>query len=126
MIIQAQDTTTGFYNNSLRGAATGVTNWGFQLVDLNPGTNFVRADDNSLIASGVVYLDDPNAIVSIGPDLLPDSFGKLDESRLVVNDSLYTVQSFDGSALAANRVYWVTVRLKCRIVKLNTKDWMAI
>jgi len=27
MIIQAQDTTTGFYNNSLRGAATGVTNW---------------------------------------------------------------------------------------------------
>jgi len=126
MIIQAQDVSTGTYTNSLRGAATGVTNWGFQLLDLNPGSNYVRADDNSLIASGVVYLDDPNGIVSIGPDLFPDTFGKIDESRLVVNDSLYTVQSFDGSALAADRAYWVTVRVKCRIVKLSTKDWMAI
>jgi hypothetical protein len=126
MIIQVENTSTGYFNNSLPGGATGNTQWGIQLTDLNPGTLFVRADDNSLIASGVVYLDDTNSIVSIGPDLFPDVFGKLDQARYVVNDQLYTVAAFNGSALAADRSYWVTVRIKCRIVKLSSKDWMAI
>jgi len=71
-------------------------------------------------------MDDTNSIVSIGPDLFPDIFGKLDESRMVVNDSLYVTAGFSGSALAADRSYWLTCRCKCRIVKLSTKDWMAI
>jgi len=71
-------------------------------------------------------MDDTNSIVSVGPDLFPDVFGKIDQSRYVVNDQLYTVAAFNGSALAANRSYWVTVRIKCRIVKLSSKDWMAI
>jgi len=125
-IIQSQNTSTGAYSNSLPGAATGNTQWGAQLSDLNPGTTLLRADDNSLIASGVVYMDDTNSVVSIGPDLFPDIFGKLDESRMVVNDSLYVTAGFSGSALAADRSYWVTVRVKCRIVKLSTKDWMSI
>jgi len=126
VIIQAEDTSAGTFSNSLPGAASGNTQWGIQLTDLNPGTAFVRADDNTLIASGVVYLDDTNSIVSIGPDLFPDTFGKLDQSRFVVNDQLYTVAAFNGSALAANRSYWITTRIKCRIVKLSSADWVAI
>lgn len=126
MIIQAEDTANDTFSNSLSGALVGNTSIGMQLTDLNPSTAFVRADDNTLIASGVVYFDDTNFIASIGPDLFPDTFGKLSESRMVVNDNLYLNGSFTTSALAANRALVVTCRIKARIVKLSTKDWMAI
>jgi len=98
---------------------------GAQLSDLNPGTAFVRADDNSLIASGALNIDATNNIGSSAADFYPDSFGKLDESRLTVNDSLYVVAGNDGATVGAVDMY-LTCRIKCRIVKLTTKDWMAI
>jgi len=100
---------------------------GVQLSDLNPGTVFVRADDHSLVASGHLNIDIANNITSSNSDFYPDNFGKLDESRMVVNDQLYVVTGNDGlgSSIGAATVY-VTVRIKCRIVKLGTKDWMAI
>jgi len=95
-----------------------------QLSDLNPGTALQRADDNSLIASGQLYYDSA-MVVSIGPDLFPDNYGKLDESRMVVNDQLYCVaECATGAAVTASLA--VTFRIRCRIVKLSTKDWMAI
>ena len=126
MIVQAYDTANDVYSNSLSGAFTGNTSIGMQLTDLNPATAFVRADDNTLIASGVVYYNDTDYIASIGPDLFPDTFGKLSESRMVVNDNLYVTGGFTGNALEADRECIVTVRIKARIVKLSTKDWMAI
>jgi len=98
---------------------------GVQLSDLNPGTVFVRADDNNLIASGHLNIDIANNITSSDSDFYPDSFGKLDESRIVVNDQLYLVSGNDGAAVSGATVY-NTVRIKARIVKLSTKDWMAI
>jgi len=96
-----------------------------QLTDLNPGTLFVRADDNSLIASSGLNIDQANNIATRDADFYPDSFGKLDESRLVVNDSLYVVAGVDSASIDVVDVY-LTCRIKCRIVKLSTKDWMAI
>jgi len=96
-----------------------------QLTDLNPGGLILRADDSSLIASGSVNVDKSNNVISVGPDLYPDSFGKLDESRMVVNDTLYIVAA-STQAGAANHTLFATVRVKARIVKLTTKDWMAI
>jgi len=128
-ILQARDTVNNTFSNSLPGAATGNTQWNFQLMDLNPGTAFLRADDNTLIGSGGVYLDDTNSVISIGPDLFPDSFSsgsKLDNARFVVNDSLYIVGAFSGSALAANRSYVVTVRIKAVIAKLKLADYVAL
>jgi len=128
-IIQARDTANNTFSNSLPGAATGNTQWGIQLSDLNPGTAFLRADDNTLIASGAMYLDDTNSIISVGPDLYPDSFvsgGRLNDARFVVNDSLFVVAAFHGSPLAANRSYVMTVRLKCVIAKLKLSDYVAI
>jgi len=98
---------------------------GAQLTDLNPGTLYVRADDNSLVASGALNIDIANNIGSAAADFYPDSFGKLDESRLTVNDSLYVVAGNDGGGIGGADVY-LTCRIKCRIVKLTTKDWMAI
>jgi len=65
----------------------------------------------------------------IGPDMYPDSFtssGKLADARFVVNDSLFVVAQFTGSALAANRSYVMTARLKCVIAKLKLQDYVAI
>ena len=100
---------------------------GFQLTDLNPGTLFVRADNQSLVASGALQIDIANNIASHMNDLYPDNFGpgSLSESFMVVNDSLYLTAGVDGAAVAASPIY-ITARIRCRVVKLSSKDWMAI
>ncbi len=99
----------------------------YQLTDLNPGTAFVRADNQSLIASGALNIDGPNNIASEGVDLYPDNFGPaaLSEAFMVVNDTLYLVSGPDGFAVGTAPLF-VTARIRCRVVKLGTKDWMAI
>jgi len=98
-----------------------------QLTDLNPGTAFVRADDQSLIASGGMNIDDTNNVVSHVADIYPDNFGptSLSEAFLVVNDTLYLVAGPDAAGIGSATVY-VTARIKARVAKLSSKDWMAI
>jgi len=98
-----------------------------QLVDLNPGASLVRADNHSLIASGNLQIDDTNNQAVMVSDLYPDNFGpaNLSESFLVVNDTLYLSNSFRGIGPTIVNVY-ITARVRCRVVKLSTKDWMAI
>lgn len=106
-----------------------ATNGGIavQLTDLNPGTAFVRADDQSLIASGGLNIDTVNNVASHVSDLYPDNFGPaaLSEAFMVVNDTLYLVAGNAPAAIAGSQVF-VTARIRCRVVKLSTKDWMAI
>ena len=99
-----------------------------QLTDLNPGSVFVRADNQSLIASGTLAIDQPNNIASQSSDLYPDNFGPsaLSEAFMVVNDSLYLVAGVDGATVTAGNDLSVTARIKARIVKLSNKDWVAI
>jgi len=124
-IVQAYNTSTDQYSNSYAGAASGPTEWGMQLSGLNPAGQMLGASDNSLIASAALLYNDAS-IASVGPDLFPDNFGKLDESRMVVNDQLYFISQFHTSALSPNREWRITARIKARIVKLKTSDWMAI
>ena len=49
----------------------------------------------------------------------------LSEAFLVVNDTLYLVGGVDSANIGAQDVA-VSVRIRCRVVKLSTKDWMAI
>jgi len=128
-IVQIYDTATDTYINSFTGsvAANDQFQVDFQLSALNPGTELISADDNSLVASGVVLYDEATNTQSTGTDFFPDSFGKLDESYMVVNDSLYLVAVPIGVlTLDANHTIQTTCRIRCRIVKLSTKDWMAI
>ena len=96
-----------------------------QLSDLNPGSAILSADDNNLVASGNLHIDNSNYVITHMTDFYPDIFGKLDESRMVVNDQLY-VTGLLNATVSANETLAVTVRIKARIVKLSTKDWMAI
>ena len=107
------------------GAASGPITT--QLTDLNPGNAFVRADNQSLIASGALNIDQPNGIASSNSDLYPDNFGpaSLSEAFMVVNDTLYLVAGVDSTAIGAQLVS-VTARIRCRVVKLSQKDWMSI
>jgi len=98
-----------------------------QLTDLNPGSALVQADDQSLIASGSLSIDQSNNIATHVSDLYPDNFGptSLSEAFMVVNDTLYLVAGNDAAAIGGAAVY-VTARIRCRVVKLSSKDWMAI
>ena len=61
-------------------------------------------------------------------DFFPDNFGpsSLSEAFMVVNDSLYLVTGVNGAIVSATSGVDLTVRIKCRVVKLSSKDWMAI
>lgn len=102
-----------------------------QLVDLNPGTAFVRADNHSLIASGALNIDQPNNIATHTADLYPDNFANsstangLNDMFLVVSDALYLTAGPDAANTGVASV-WVTARVRCRIVTLSAKNWTAI
>jgi hypothetical protein len=115
------------YNGAGAGMLAGNGGITCQLTDLNPGTVFVRADDQSLIASGTLNIDDANNITSQSTDLYPDNFGpaSLSEAYLVVNDSMYVVGGVNNAAVGGSALF-ITARLKVRAVSLNKSDWIAI
>jgi len=124
-IWQVRDTTTGLWDGNLQVAAGTDITFDAQVSDLNPGGAILRADDNSLVGSGTLNLDQTNNVTSSSSDFYPDNYGKLDESRMVVNDQLYVTADIGGTVLA-NKQMVLTCRIKARIVKLTTKDWIAI
>jgi hypothetical protein len=115
------------FDGNVEGMVAANGSLSMQLSDLNPGSVFVSADDQSLIASGALNIDQANNIASHSNDMYPDNFGptSLSESFMVVNDSLYLVAGNDGTAIGGATVY-CTARIRARVVKLGTKDWMAI
>jgi hypothetical protein len=98
-----------------------------QLTDLNPGTALVRADDQSLVASSMLNIDVTANLATHNADVYPDNHGpaNLSEAFMVVNDQMYLVGGNDAGDIGSGTVY-ITARIKCRVVKLSTKDWMAI
>jgi len=125
VIWQIHNTAADVYNSYFVPAWAADNTLDVQLSDLNPSGALQRADSNNLVASAAMQFDDSNNVLSFGPDLYPDTFGKLDESRMIVNDQMYVVAK-SAVALATGYALEATVRVKARIVKLSTKDWMAI
>ncbi len=115
------------FGSSISSMLSGNGTLGCQLTDLNPGTGFVRADNQSLIASGALNVDFGNNVGTITTDLYPDNHGPaaLSEAFMVVNDSLYLVAGPDNATIGGVDVF-LTARIRARVVKLGTKDWMAI
>lgn len=114
------------YGGTIAAVATGDTALTAQLTDLNPGTELVRADSHTLIASQHIDIDNGNNQSTATQDLFPDNFGPaaLSEAFMVVNDSLYLVAGINGDAAASN--VFITARVKARVVKLSNKDFVAI
>lgn len=98
-----------------------------QVTDNNPGTAFVRADSQSLVASGTLCIDDANNIATHTSDLFPDNFGPsaLSEAFLCVSDSLFFVAGNDLVDVHGS-VVSITARIKMRCVKLSAEDWVGI
>lgn len=115
------------YIQYLPNFLTGDGTLSYQLADLNTASKFFRADNQSLIASGAMNIDYTHNSATITADLYPDNFGPaaLSEAFMVVNDSLYLTAGNNGSKIGVSDLY-ITARIKCRIVKLSSKDWMAI
>ncbi|AXF52746.1 MAG: hypothetical protein [Circular genetic element sp.] len=114
------------YGNALVSMVNANGALSAQLTDLNPGTSLVRADNQSLVASGSLNIDFTRNNGTHASDLYPDNFGPaaLSEAFMVVNDTLYLVGGVDN-ADTASAVY-LTARIRCRVVKLSQEDWMAI
>jgi len=118
-----QRVSGGEYSSVLLAVGTAPYSIDSQLSDLNPGSDIISADSNQLVASSS-FLQGANQW-SHNADLYPDIFGKLDEARMVVNDQMYFVGETNCDFAGTGDIL-VTVRIKARIVKLSTKDWMAI
>ncbi len=118
----------GAYTNSVYNINTANATFatGAQVTDVNRGTTIVSAADRALIGSASLVSDNDNGL-SHESDLYPDNYGPVssDEARIVVNDQLFFTAE-TGSDFAGANVMAVTVRLKCRIVKLSERDFMAI
>lgn len=111
------------------GMVSGNCTLSAQLTDLNPGTAFVRADNQSLIASSALNIDVINNVTSQFSDIFPDNFGApstLSEAFMVVNDQLYLTIGNNGAAISGTNDLEVTARVRARVVKLSSEDWMAI
>ena len=101
----------------------GASQVDFQLFDQSE-TTLLPNDDRNLVASGSLLYDSDN-VVTQSADIFPDNFGKLNEARMVINDTLYLLAE-NHTAIASGKGVYVTVRIKAKLAKLDTKDWMAI
>ena len=96
--------------------------FGCQLTDRNTGT-WIDAADNNLISSSSVWVI-ATGTYGTGADFFPDDFQKTN-GRFVVNDEVYAT-AFTATAPTAANILNVTVRIRAKVVKLSTRDWMAI
>lgn len=96
--------------------------FGAQLMDRNAGT-FISPADNNLISSSMIQFDSQN-ITSAATDFYPDDFQKTN-GRFVVNDELY-LTGYASAAAQASQNLVVVCRIRAKVVKLSTRDWMAI
>ena len=96
--------------------------FGCQLTDRNLGT-WIDASDNNLISSSALWYDTDGKHGG-GSDFFPDDFQKTN-GRFVVNDELYAT-GFTTLAPTAGQILNISVRVRAKVVKLSTRDWMAI
>jgi len=100
---------------------------GGQLSDLNPGTAFLRADDQSLVSSAGLNIDIVNNIATHTNDLFPDNFGSrttMSDLFIIVNDQIYVTAGVFGANIALTSVF-ITAKIRCRVIKLSSKDWVS-
>lgn len=101
----------------------GDASFGAQLMDRNAGTFLIATDNNLISSSGVQYANAENQTTA-ATDFYPDDFQRTN-GRFVVNDEVYLV-AYSSLVAAADQNLVVSVRIRAKVVKLSTRDWMAI
>ena len=123
-----------FQGVDANGAVAGVlesvasdSEFAVQVTDLNRGS-IVFADDRALVASGTLNIDDSNGMSSNAGDLYPDNFGPTSArgGRIVINDQMYLRGTLQSGSFTSNHGVAITARIKCSVITLNQKDFMAI
>ena len=123
-IYQNLDQQDGHYEAIHTNAPyAGDCGWGAQLMDRNAGT-WLSAADNNLISSSQILYDSVNEM-SVAADFFPEDFQKTN-GRFVGNDELYLTGYQSIAPNSSNDDLAVTVRIRAKVVKLSTRDWMAI
>ena len=92
-------------------------------MDRKAGTWLSAADNNLISSSQVIY--DLNNGIHVAADFFPDDFQKTN-GRFVVNDELYLTAYQSIAPASTNDDPAVVVRIRAKVVKLSTRDWMAI
>lgn len=117
------DTTNDVYRPLSQGLnITANSDIGVQLTDRNT-TEAIDPADNNLISQAQL-LREANGGLYEAADMYPDDF-KNDTGRFVVNDELY-LRVFGNISYQAGYELVVAVRVRAKVVKLSTRDWMAI
>jgi hypothetical protein len=96
-----------------------------QLTDLNRGSVIVSGNDRSIVSSASLNFNQVENTYYLETDLQPDTFGKDPEGRIVITDSL-TLTGKASAVPTAGEGVRVSVRLKCRSIKLTENDWMQL
>ena len=123
-IWQAYKTTTEEWSPvGINFPYTGAASWGAQLMDRN-AAEMLSAADNNLISSGAIT-QDAGGVLSHSSDFFPDDFQR-NAGRFVVNDEMYVVGKLNAGTAAASMKLRLAVRVRAKVVKLSTRDWMAI
>ena len=94
----------------------------YQVTDISQ-TGLVAGDAPELISRGAMAYDNDPPNFSNENALYPDSFGTLDEARMVVNDDLFFGALTSSVSSGGNTAI---VRIKAQVVKLSEKDFMAL
>ena len=110
---------------AIHGSAPYSADCGFgaQLMDRNASTWLNAADNNLISSSQVLY--DANSGIHVASDFFPDDFQKTN-GRFVVNDEIYLTGYQSAAPASVNDSLSVVVRIRAKVVKLSTRDWMAI
>ena len=107
----------------VNGPYTNDAGFGAQLMDRNAGT-WISPADNNLISSSAVWFESGGSY-GVGTDFFPDDFQR-DRGRYVVNDEMYLTACSAPGTFQAGHNLSVLASIRARVVKLSTRDWMAI
>jgi len=118
-----QQTASTDYWTALGSGLSADSDFLVQVMDKN-SVETIDPADNNLIASGQCHYGQGDNIVTAAADFYPDDF-KNSTGRFVVNDEMYIVCR-SGFTNVTNYTTVVTIRITAKIVKLTTRDWMAI
>lgn len=94
----------------------------YQLTDINRGA-MASPDDTALISRGALANDDTAPAMTNENAIYPDSFGSLEQARMVVNDDVFFGAMSTGVPAAG---LTCAVRIKCQVVSLSQQDFMAL
>lgn len=118
-----QQTSSSDYWTALGSSLSADSQFLIQLMDKN-SADTINPADNNLIASGQCHYGSAENAVTAAADFYPDDFRNT-TGRFVVNDEMYVVARSQFASVT-NYTTVITIRITAKIVKLVTRDWMAI